>query len=134
MFTNGNQHFGAEYDLCIVNPTQWRSLRAELAGQGIRPIDVKNTTGTFGYKALSYVTSYGECAITADRYCQPTVAWGIDRRHLKIWSMEQLVHLDKTDGNEAQRLATSAGIEMRFQSFGQLGLDKTTALARVSLA
>lgn len=134
MFTNGNQYYDAQYDLCIVNPSRWRDLRAELAGQGIRPIDVKNTTGTFGYKALAYVTSYGECAITADRYCQPTIGWALDRRHAKIWSMEDLVHVDKTDGNDAQRLSTSAGIEVRFQSYAQFALDKTTALARVSLA
>lgn len=125
--------YGVDSDMAYLNPLGWVDLSRELASQGIRAIDRKNSDGTWNYKSLTLMTPAGEVAVEADKHCPRATAFALATKHLTLLSMNELVHTMNGDGLEMLRASTANSYELRFVSYPQLECNKPTAIARVTI-
>mgnify|MGYP006170825749 CR=1 FL=1 len=133
MATEVNTLYGTTPRKGFVHPRQWHKLSKQLAAQGVRPIEVKNKTGTWGYQSLQFTTNYGQVDVCADRHCPILQAHLLDMAHIKIKSMEKLVHAMNADGLQMLRGATTADYELRWVSYANVCVDKPSSMARGAL-
>jgi hypothetical protein len=108
-------------------PRHWMKASRQLQHKGVRAIELKNTTGSFGYKALEFVTPYGDARMVRDRHCPESRCYAIDHGHVKVLSMLDMVHPMNDDGLSMLRASASNDYELRFITYGEICVDKPSA-------
>lgn len=122
--TRGNLAYGAKYDLGVVDPLQWERFSIGLQNKGVRAIDVKNSTGTTGYKALTVMTGTGELPVIMDRHAPVNRANLFTKKNVELCSMRAMVHIADKDGLRTRAVSDAMQWEMRFVGYNQLNMGK----------
>jgi len=133
LVTHQQMMYGVNAEMGYLNPLGWTDLSRELQSQGVRPIDKKNSDGTWNYKSLTMMTPAGEVAIEADKHCPRATCFTLAPKHLTLLSMNELVHTMNGDGLDMLRSSSANSYEIRLVGYPQLECNKPTAIARVQI-
>jgi hypothetical protein len=129
-----NSRMGAEPSDCWVHPRQWQNISTSLQQQGIRPIDVKNYTGTWNYKALEMGTAYGTVAVKSDRHCPTNRAYLLSPEYIELRSMGPILSPLDADGLKIRKDPNGINWIVDFATFAQLAIEMPGAQAVCALA
>lgn len=126
-----NSRMGATAEDCWVHTRQWEQMSITLQQQGIRPIEVSNYTGTFGYTALEMACAYGKVKIMADRHCPTTRVRLINPEHIELRSIGPVMSPLDADGLKLRYTAGTNGPawQLDWVTFGQIVVTKPCEMA-----
>lgn len=109
---------GGTIDHIFLNYSNYANLEKAL---GSKVQYVEHEVGNVGFRGMMVYSANAAAKVFADRFCPS------DRAHclqLDTWclaSTDDAPHVDNTDGNMWLRQTNSAGLEVRIESFAQLG-------------
>ena len=130
---------GANIDQCYLNHIQVRTLKKELGSrieyeympaQGGKG----QTVGKISFRALMLEGDHGPIEVYAANKCPAAVAWLIESRQWKLYSLGAPVKFLMQDGLRILRQASADGYEVRVGFRGQLGCSAPGFNTRVTLS
>ena len=130
----GNTHYGARPELLVVSPVDWEDISIGMESQGLRLIEVKNSTGITGYDAIRIRTNYGNVDVISDRHKTSGDGLFISKEAVSVDSLGPLTHLMEVDGLTIRAKPNSAEWETRYASYANLSIRAPFKCGRVSLA
>ena len=110
---------------------RWGDLAKELGTK--REYVQVNATAEIGFPAFEVQGPKGTIKVLADQSCQPDVAWGLDMRRWKIYSLKKCPRILARDGNKTLRQSSADGEEFRVGYYAQLGCRAPGHNVRVTL-
>lgn len=118
----------------VVTPQTFLDIAIELQNTGPnRSFDKKIDTGRAGYKALEFMTTYGDVSVLGDASCIDGDGWLLSMDTLVLKSMRKLIHVMDADGQEMRAASTTPTYEMRLVAYPQLGVRRPTENCRISM-
>jgi len=92
-----------------------------------------HATAEVNFPAYEVQGPKGLIKVIADQDCQPNIAWGLDMRCWKFYSLKKCPRILQRDGNKLLRLSSADGDEFRVGYYGQLGGRAPGRNVRVTL-
>lgn len=130
----GNTHYGARPEMLVVSPVDWEDISIGMEAQGLRLIEVKNSTGITGYEAIRVRTNYGAVDVLSDRHKTSGDGLFITKDAVSVDSLGPLTHLMEVDGLTIRAKPNSAEWETRYASYANLSIRAPFKCGRVALA
>jgi hypothetical protein len=124
-----NSRMGGMAREAWVHGRQWETISIILGQQGIRALDVKNSTGTWGYKGLEMTTSYGSVMIRADRHMPTNRVYLVDQDHIELRSIGDVMSTLFEDGLEVRKDPDAAGWQTDWVTYANIAINKPSAHA-----
>lgn len=124
-----NSRMGGMAREAWVHGRQWETISIILGQQGVRALDVKNSTGTWGYKGLEMTTSYGSVMIRADRHMPTNRVYLVDQDHIELRSIGDVMSPLQEDGLEIRKDPDAAGWQADWVTFANIAINKPGAHA-----
>jgi hypothetical protein len=99
--TIGHRTWQAKPTVGVLYSEQWEVASKTLQNQGLRPIDVNETSTMSGYKKLAILGQYGEVSLIADPFCPQLTGYMLDMKTLQIaHAGEKVVNFAKGPGDQ----------------------------------
>lgn len=130
----GNTHYGARPEMLVVSPTDWEDISIGMEAQGLRLIEVKNSTGITGYEAIRVRTNYGAVDVFGDRHKTSGDGIFITKEAVSIDSLGPMTHIMERDGLTIRAKGNSPDWETRYCSYANLSIRAPFKCGRVSLS
>jgi hypothetical protein len=129
--STANSRMGSTPEDCWVHTRQWEQLSITLQQQGIRPIEVGNSTGTAGYNALQIACAYGTLKIKADRHCPVTRVRLINPEYIELRSIGPVMSALDEDGLKLRKINGTNGPawQLDWVTYGQIIVTKPSEMA-----
>lgn len=115
----------------FVSMEQWGNL-GKVLGSKKEYVNVQ-ATAEVGYPSYVVHGPKGPIKVIPDQDCQPDIAWGLDMRRWKFYSLKKCPRILQRDGNKMLRQSSADGDEFRVGYYGQLGSRAPGHNIRVTL-
>lgn len=109
----------------------WANLDKALGAKKV--VEDINLTQKIGFRGLQIVGPKGTAVVVPDQDCPAGVAYGLDMRYVKLYSLGMAPRMLSRDGNRTLRLASSDGVEARIGYYAQLGMRAPGFNVRLTL-
>lgn len=122
---------GGKISHYFVSIERWADL-GKILGSKREYVQV-HATAEIAFPAYEVNTPNGIAKVIADKDCQADVAWGLDMRRWKFYSLKKCPRILQRDGNKTLRTSSADGEEFRVGYYGQLGCRAPGHNVRVTL-
>lgn len=95
-------------------------------------VDVR-ATEDIGFQGLEIIGPKGPIKIVPDAMCQATVAWGLDMRRWKLYSLQSAIRILRRSGGDSVRDPSNDAEQTRIGGYFQLGCRAPGHNVRVAL-
>lgn len=102
----------------VLNPIKWGQFANSLGADRLNRVDLKDTTGRVGYKAIEIMTASGPIPIVADPGCHTRYGLLLDLSTWKCASVGKLVRVVDDDGLTIRRAASGDNWNISLKSRG----------------
>lgn len=126
------QREGAKPSHCFMNYNRYTQLEKSL-GSKVNYVDVMSNVG-IGFRGILINTNKGPVTVLADQSCQGDVAWMLDMRWWKMYSLGDVPRFLMHDGLKMLRETNSDGVEVQTGYYAQLGCRAPGWNMRLKLA
>lgn len=92
-----------------------------------------NASAEISFPAYMVQGPKGPIKVIADQDCQPDIAWGLDMRRWKLYSLKKCPRILMRDGSKTLRQSTADAEEFRVGYYAQLGCRAPGHNVRVTL-
>jgi hypothetical protein len=123
---------GGKIDHCFISYKKYAELEKAL-GSKVQYVDL-TMNAEVGFRGIVINGPRGPIKVIADQNCPDDVAWMLDIRTWKLYSLGKAVRVIDSDGLSMLRQASADGVECRFGFYGNLGSRAPGYNVRVKLA
>ena len=117
----------------FINFTNFGNLENAL-GSKVQYVDVKsNSMANIGFQGIQVKGPRGAVTVIPDPKCPAQVAYGINMKAWKCYSLKKMFRILNLDGNRFLRLSESDANEMRIGGYYQFGCSSPGSNIRLSL-
>lgn len=116
---------------CFMSFENYANLEKDL-GSKKQYVEVK-VSADIGFTGLRINGPKGEIKIFPDQNCQSTIAWMLDMRHIKLYSLKKCPRILNRDGNRTLREYNADAEEIRVGYYAQLGFRAPGHNCRITL-
>ena len=128
-----NSRYGASPTECWVHNRQWNKASITMQQQGVRPIDVRNWTGTINYKAIEMACGNDMIQLRGDRHAPTTRAYFVNPEFIELRSILSLMRPLAEDGLELRWNTASGFWQYDWVSYPQLVITNPAEFAVTAL-
>lgn len=123
---------GGKIDHYMISYEKYAELEKAL-GSKVQYIDL-TMTAQVAFRGIIVNGPRGPIRVIPDQNCPEDVAWGLDLKTFKLYSLGKAVRVIDTDGLSMLRQANADGVEVRYGFYGNLGCRAPGYNIRVKLA
>ena len=123
---------GGKVDHCFLSYAKFAELEKSL-GSKVQYVDLK-MNAEVGFRGIIINGPKGPIKVIPDQNCPNNVAWMLDLKMWKLYSLGKAVRVINTDGLRMLRQASADGVEVRYGFYGNLGSKAPGHNCRVKLS
>lgn len=107
----------------------------DIARRGNGKVEYDNAGGTltWGFQRCEVVTAYGSVPVISDPDCPIDRCYGCSEADEYLLTLEEVIHINRDDGQRVVRLMTENGIRMDVESLGNYAITRPGAFAVINV-